>query len=255
MSLYLLNIAVRSAVSNINGLLPSTPELDTTKPGMAADFSEESNVQDNDMHQQSVPQHVIPVQPISYQKKENNIEPSYFSKHIERAIPEENSHEKNRLSENTILKMKGPSTRTALENVVVSHNVYDPLFESKTDSKIIPRENDTDGTITEILKANKRIPSKSQTINPSIQDQKINKLLPASIERMIPAQPAQVNKSRVQNNRMNAAAPKLIIGKIIVEMLPPKLPVPQKVITRVVQSSSKDHLSKSNKLIFGLGQL
>ena len=96
-----------------------------------------------------------------------------------------------------------------------------------------------------------------QQIYPPVDDQKINKLLPGNpfVQRITPNQPDQVNKKLVQNNKMNEAAPKLVIGKIIVEILPPKLPAPQKIITRVVESSSKDSFSKSNKFIFGLGQL
>ena len=60
---------------------------------------------------------------------------------------------------------------------------------------------------------------------------------------------------RPLRNKTNQSVPKLIIGKIIVEILPSKLPAPQKIITKVVQPPSKDSYSKSNKLIFGLRQL
>jgi hypothetical protein len=77
----------------------------------------------------------------------------------------------------------------------------------------------------------------------------------SQLQRIIPSNKDVEPKRRVHSSNTNQPAPKLVIGKITVEILPPKLPAPQKIITRVVQTPAKDNFSKSNKLSFGLGQL
>ena len=74
-------------------------------------------------------------------------------------------------------------------------------------------------------------------------------VVPITSTRQLP------EKDRPLRNKANQPVTKLVIGKIIVEILPPKLPATQKVITRIVQASAKETHTKSNKLIFGLGQL
>lgn len=51
------------------------------------------------------------------------------------------------------------------------------------------------------------------------------------------------------------ATPKLTIGKITVEIIPPATQPPAKIITRTVQAPPSENHSKINRLSFGLGQL
>jgi hypothetical protein len=288
MSEYLLNIAARSAGNAANDLLPSTPVFNATDAEPINDFAEENNLQDSVVQNQTVEQNIVQVQPVPLQKvqpavilnrteiteQQKNMETSYFSKHVERVEAEaENSTVKTKPTETVSFKIEQPSEKTGAENAIgVENAIVKPVkkesaFVNKTVSKIIPEkkaikkqpeEKEVDN-ISETFRADETISVKKQKINPAVEDenQKKNKLLPTilPIERITPNEPNQVNKISVQNKKMNEAAPKLVIGKIIVQMLPPKLPVPQKVITRVVQSSSKPGFSKSNKLSFGLGQL
>lgn len=284
MSQYLSNIAARSAGNDTNALLPSMPVFNAADSAMAEDFSAENIIPGSAVQDQFVQQSIVPVQPIPLQQvqqatvlnaattkeQERNREPSYFSKHIKREeAVEENSPVKNNSPETISFKTDSPSQKTAVEtvveNVTVKRNEYEQIFIHKTVSKNVTGKKETKeqtgeekrDEVIETGQVDEIVPVKMQKTNPPVDKQKKNKLLPAisPVEQITPNQPDQLNKRSVQNNKMNDAAPKLVIGKIIVEILPPALPVPQKVITRVVQSSSKDSFSKSNKLIFGLGQL
>lgn len=218
--------------------------------------------------------------------QEKNIVHSYFSKHIDRV----NVEQKERLEiiqphETGSFKIEEPSQEIAVKGSSEKSNGNETIFVDKIISNIIPgnqgREKQTDEIVDskhietvqddEIISVKKqiinpretglvdeRISIKKQINNPLNEDKghKINKLLPSksSIEHITPNQPRMENNRPVQN-QIQQSTSKLVIGKITVEILPPKLPVPQKIITRVVQSSSKDSHSKSNKLTFGLGQM
>lgn len=58
-----------------------------------------------------------------------------------------------------------------------------------------------------------------------------------------------------RSKRGNKQVPKLVIGKITVEVLPPEKPSLPKVVTRIVQPAAVPQSSKPNKFGFGLGQL
>jgi hypothetical protein len=288
MNQYLLNIAARSNGNVTNELLPSKQIFNAVDAGISEGFTEENNIQDSALQNQFVHQSIVPAPLIMPQKvqhadglnktetgmQERNIETSYLSKHIERVTPEEeNTPAKIKAIETTSFKIDQASQITAIENAVLKPDVNEPAFADKTVSKIIPEKKATNkksaeknpddvseaDNLSETSHADEIRSVIKQKINPAVEeeDRKKNKLPPTNsrIERIIPNQPSHVNKRPVQNNKANEAAPKLVIGKIIVEILPPKLPVPQKVITKVVQSPSKNSFSKSNKLSFGLGQM
>jgi hypothetical protein len=253
MSEYLLNIAVRSTGVVTNGLLPAMPVFNAVDPGIVEDLTAENNIPGSAAQDQFVQQSIVPVQPVPLQKlqqaavlnktetkeQKENSGRSYFSKHIERVEAEQaNSPVENKTRETIPFKMEGPSQKIAIESLGVKNKINELIPVNKKVSKVIPE--------------------KKQVTDPSVknEDLKKNKLKPERlhIERITPNQPGMENKRPGQNKKQQQA-PKLVIGKIIVEILPPIKPVPQKVITRVVQSASQNSFPKSNKLSFGLGQL
>ncbi len=280
MSQYLSNIAARSAGNNTPPILPSTRLFNAVDSGIMPGFADENNSPGRAEQNQFVQQGNVPVQPVPLQRvqqavvlnkadtkeQERNTEPYYFSKHIEREeTVTAGGHTKNKSTETIHFKMELPSQKTTEVNATVRQNLNEPGFVHKAVSKIVPGKKDkkdqtgekAGGELTEADGVDEMVPVKTQNIKPPVDDPGKNKLLPVhpGIERIIPNQPDQVDKKAMADNKLTEAAPKLVIGKIIVEILPPTLPASQKIITRVVQSASKDSFSKSNKLIFGLGQL
>jgi hypothetical protein len=282
MSQYLSNIAGRSAGKNSMELMPAIPVYYGSESAIDQDLSEENILQDSSLQNQNVPQGILPVQPAAIQMVQQafvlnnteikepvkNIEPTYFSKHIERVEGEvENSPVKNNRPAAIKYNVEEPFQQSVQEHKEVRLYENEPGFISKKVSKIIPeikgaenkKEFKTGDEITEAVQENETIPVFKPRINPLVKDKVQNKnLLKAGnsrIQRITPANKDKQPAGPVHRNHPNLPAPKLVIGKISVEILPPKLPVPQKVITRVVPSSSNDSHSKSNKLIFGLRQL
>lgn len=283
MSHYLSAIAARSIVNDTPSLLSVTPAFNPTDTGRAGNSAEENTISDSIGQNEFVQQNIMPVQPVPLQNvqksfitntkeitvPEKNIQPSYLSKHIERAdANEENNQVKNTLPESVSFKMEEPSQKIAAQSLDTGNNVNETIFvNKKVVSKIITEKkglnkktvekkdikNDDAVYIDEIISV------KDQMITPSVKDevQKKNKLQPnnSRIERITPIQPETEHARQAQRHNTHQQAPKLVIGKIIVEILPPIKPVPQKVITRVVQSTANNSNLKSNKLIFGLGQL
>lgn len=101
----------------------------------------------------------------------------------------------------------------------------------------------------------------SSTITPSfkgVQQPPADRIriLPRLVPEVLqPVHAAAVNNGTAGMLQKPNAAPKLVIGKITVEVVPPAAPVPQKIITRTVQTSSSASQPKNNRLSFGLGQL
>jgi hypothetical protein len=69
--------------------------------------------------------------------------------------------------------------------------------------------------------------------------------------RMNPLQPSFTPANTKNNN----TKPKLVIGKITVEIIQANKPLPARVINRIVQSPPSSDNSKRSKFSFGLGQL
>jgi hypothetical protein len=288
MSEYLLNIAARNMGSNSNELLPSATLLNITDTKMGEDFNENNDIQYNAIQNQSFQEGIVSAQPLTPQKAQLNdvlnetekgstqkkTENSYFSKHIERVAAEkENEPLKNKAVETISFKIDEEASNNIVANTGDKQNENEQIFANKSILKILPEKKETkkqtskktnkkpEGiSLNENINTDKIIYSEKQIIHPSdnrdeIKNEKITLSNNLRVERITPNLPEQLSKILVQNNKMNEATPKLVIGKITVEILPPKLPTPQKIITKVVQSPSKDSYSKSNKLIFGLGQL
>ena len=281
MSHYLSDIAARSIENDTSSLLPLTPAHNAADTGKAGKFTEENSEPDSVAQNEFVQQSIVPDQPFLSQKVQQsvitnttestvpgkNIQPSYLSKHIERGeVDEENSQVKNNLPESVSFKMVEPSQKITVQSFDAGNNVNETIFVNKTVSKIIAEKKELnkskvekkDSKPADVAYADEKVSVKNQMINPVKDEvQKKNKLQQnnSRIERITPIQPDTEHTKPVQRININQPAPKLVIGKIIVEILPPIKPAPQKVITRVVQSPANDHHSKSNKLIFGLGQL
>ena len=281
MSHYLSDIAARSIGNDTSSSLPLTPAHNAADTGKAAKFTEENSEPDSVGQNEFVQQSIVPVQTFLPQKVQQsvitnttestvpgkNIQPSYLSKHIERGeVDEENSQVKNNLRQSVSFKMVEPSQKITVQSLDAGNNVNETIFVNKTVSKIIAEKKELnkskvekkDNKPADVAYADKKVSVKNQMINPVKDEvQKKNKLQQnnSRIERITPIQPDTEHTKPVQRININQPVPKLVIGKIIVEILPPIKPTPQKVITRVVQSPANDHHSKSNKLIFGLGQL
>jgi hypothetical protein len=288
MSEYLINIAARNTGSNSNELLPSASLFNTAGTGMSEGLIEKNNTQDNAIQNHFFQQGIVSAQPLTPQKAQlddalnesekgltqKNTENSYFSKHIERVAAEkENEPLNNKTVETISFKIDEEASHKIVTNTGDKQNENEQIFVDKKVLKILPEKKETkkqtskktnekpeDTSLNDSIHTDKIIYSEKQIIRPAdkkdeIQNEKVTLSNNVRIERITPNQPEQLSKIPLQNNKMNEATPKLVIGKITVEILPPKLQTPQKIITKVVQSPSKDSYSKSNKLIFGLGQL
>jgi hypothetical protein len=288
MSEYLLNIAARNTTNNSNELSPSASLFNEAKTGVSEGLIEKNDIQNNAMQNKFFHQGIDTAQTLTPQNAQldavlietekgltnKNFENSYFSKHIERGTAEkENRTLNNKTVEKLNFEIGEGTSNNILGNTGDKKNEYEQIFASKSVSKFLPEKKDTkkrtskktykrsgDIILSESFPSDKKKYSEKKIIQPAdkrdeSEDKKITLSNNLRIERIAPNQPEQLSKIPVQNNKMNEATPKLIIGKITVEILPPKLPVPQKIITRVVQSSSKNSFSKANKLSFGLGQL
>jgi hypothetical protein len=279
---YLLNIAARSSGNSPQEMLPSMAVFGAAQSGNVDDFSEENNNQEVAGQNQFVQQSMLLVQPVSIQpaqqslvlsRTENkeegkSIEPTYFSKHIERVETEvESNPVKNNNSATINYKNEQLLRKKGIEKIAVKHYESEPGLFNKSIAKIAPeikvavkQESQKSGdNFNEAVQEEETISVIKPRINPLIKDevQKENGLKQSSsrIQRLTPSHQDIKPAGPVHRNQINQPAPKLVIGKIVVEILPPKLPVPQKVITRVVPPPANDGHSKSNKLIFGLRQL
>jgi len=288
MSHYLSDIAARSITNDNLSLIPSTPVPEVIDKESAPDnFQQPEFVQQSiDPVQSNEKQFIEPAVEINRMDAPlpgTHVERSYISKHLERVeADQETSPAKDQPHETVSFKTVEISKINEAGSLDVKSKVNEPAFIDKTVSKIIPEKKVTKKQTVEKTKNKPHIEKtgdkphepvqvhvhantdeiirvQKQIINPSVKDadQEKNNLQPTSshTERIIPNKPDLENKRPVQQNKTNQPTPKLVIGKIVVEILPPIVPVTPKVITRVVPSSSKTGHHKSNKLIFGLGQL
>jgi hypothetical protein len=185
-------------------------------------------------------------------KLENIIELPYFTRHIDRMIVEERNiiSEKSQQSGESSNHLNIGKVPLIQENTLPNEVFRNStLGESKISAKkLTPVEESFDEAkpvikpvIPPAVKAESMVKTKEISKN----------LRPA---RLSPAQPAPDNNSQV-HRKNNQQAPKLVIGKITVEIVPPVVQPSTKIITRVVQSPPIENHSKINRLSFGLGQL
>lgn len=173
-----------------------------------------------------------------------NIQLSYFSKHIERL----NTNEKNSPV------IDEPLQQNIQDSIHFESNENVSSSAKKVISKMIPDKEDNE--TQELNKKSESAEQKIDNLSPEVEQQK--KISPVinsyELTRITPSQPI-LEKSVPLNNKSKQEKPRLVIGKIIVEVLPPEKQAPPRVVTKVVQQSSDNNNSKINKLSFGLGQL
>lgn len=190
-----------------------------------------------------------------------NIETNYSSKILEQPdisgkhIIYEGSSSKTNIKKD----FENPGTGSGKTILKTASNKEIPGSAYPANTKKISSANSNEKTekpedneqVQTLVTGKKPVITNSSMENPIKEDHPLIRpvVVPITATRQVP------EKDRPLRNKTNQPVPKLVIGKIIVEILPPKLPAPQKVITRIVQSSAKETHTKSNKLIFGLGQL
>ena len=290
MNLYLAAITARSAQDDAQSLTTTTavPTVLDEKSTVA----EKDNFRQIEFNQQSLePDQSYPIHPIKNSIIKNEIPlsekssgQSYFSSHTERLNNSESgSAFQNNLYETKGIRFEKPSHKITSIADPVSLNKIESTFNAKTGlNTLLPKkekENQTTNVSPELL-AQRTIPgqpsisdgpSKSAEINETTRSvieqkqfmapsmellQNVNKLISnkTGIAQITPNMEVNENNQLIQNKKQ-LATPKLVIGKIIVEVLPPIATVPPKIITKVVSQTSMPISLKSNKLIFGLGQM
>jgi hypothetical protein len=184
---------------------------------------------------------------------EKIVELPYITRHVQRMIVNETSE---------INKEGLHSAKSTGSNIVYKEhqtgnleNITSKIMNDKPskgddssllkDSKSIDNVNDATDT-----KKTSIIHPAVKSDSPKITNDIFNRL---NLNYIIPAQ-LDPGESRPTNIRNNQVTPKLVIGKITVEILPPLAQQPPKIITRVVQAPSTENHSKTNRLSFGLGQ-
>lgn len=181
------------------------------------------------------------------------------------AIPEQIKIAKNQPLDTEEMDSQKSSKKVAIVQERKFFYDNEPSFIYKTDSKSQSiqkneRKQTTNKTVPESdepIELKKPLNEQKRFIVPSIEStQKINNLKRdiAGVEYITPNKSDRQNSSLVRNKK-ETLAPQLTIGKIIVEILPPPTKIPPKIITKYVPSTSNQGQSKSNKLIFGLGQM
>jgi hypothetical protein len=196
--------------------------------------------------------------------------PSYITRHVERATVLE---KENQDSNHSYTRM--PTERTNEAGKVD--------FNKSVQEFIDPEDNKNVFSITERANSdNEKAETKFQksrqqqynTLKPSVPfkqqislekqriveptDRKVSTEIPKkTAERLSLVQPSQkqAESSMAANSKPNRHTPKLVIGKITVEVLPPEKPALPKIITRLIKNTPASEHSKPGKLSFGLGQL
>ena len=260
--------------------MPVRPPVIFPDPGIGMDFMHESYSQDDGRqdhldHQENPP--VQPVQPQNVRPSDHSVtrddhvtkktvERAYFTRFIERMEtvreinPEKDQHDQ---PETSIVKE--PAGVISDDPMIINNNLIERkavpkgpgIFPEKNSqeekiielSGIIPvQETYDDGSVVQ-QKQNLPPPPKQES-------KKINEIKPVDspVERILLSQPVPRENVPVQKD-IRQETPKLVIGKIIVEIVPPVNPPPARSITRIVPSTQESGFSKSSKLSFGLGQL
>lgn len=248
-----------------SSLIPSSPERaefnkktpwdksDENKP--AEDFSiNELNHKNKVQIQPDIPQQILPdTFKDNREAKDStniNITP-YITRHVERMIVNEKSrNDKIAFMSANAKNHAGLSKKSEdyPENLSVK-NIQSNASEAKDGSFLNPLESAE--RMNDIRKRESNNNHKVKSEKTSLVK---NTIGPPILPRINPVQ-AFADISSQARNRNNPPTPKLVIGKITVEILPPAAQPSTKIITRVVQSPSTENFSKMNRLNFGLGQL
>lgn len=190
--------------------------------------------------------------------RNNIIDLPYITRHINRL----------EYSEKKVLQMQVPG-KNAISNVI-NPQTTPSLLKGVSDRQAAqPEDPFTDATEKKWNKKQKKVrdvfepdntlhegspTQKKQLIMPLIKQEHLKHSDPvtknAPVTRLLPAQPAEPMTAR--NSK---TAPKLVIGKITVEVIQPNKPSPAQIINNVKQTPPASDNTGSNQLRFGLGQL
>jgi len=275
MSNYLANIASRSSQSDSISVSPSYAAVEDIVPQISGiEFfdgtespTESTNPPDSSMPKEQVQENPdmflikAPEQQISMLfhnseeiKTENKNALPYFTQHIERMIVEDREF----IREKTLQSGLDAGYNIANSGIDTVFEASKPLIVVPGKNPIVEKASPPDD-FRMVDNPSDRIKSEKKAfIHPDVKPQSnevLNKIKNSMRPtRLAPVEP--VRDSNPQVNRMNnQTAPKLVIGKITVEIVPPVAQPAPKIITRVVQSPSTENHSKINRLSFGLGQL
>ena len=274
MNHYLTNIAARSAGDEGKFLNPVSTE------SAVSDEQSSAEGQDNFQHNELVQQSILPdsanqIQSVKSSGINNKLETplyvesnarSYFSRHTKRLSGIESGNtSQNDFLETKAVKFEEDSEKAEVMLEPIGPDENKSFIDNKTGLNALPEmtgkmKQTLDFSVHKSGKLNEVVDpvnEQKQFISPLTEvTKKADKLVSKKmgVERIVPNLERNENKRHIQNKKQQTN-PKLVIGKITVEILPPIATGPPKTITRVVSPSSKPTSSKSNKLIFGLGQM
>ncbi len=250
MNNYLSRIASRSIPNNTPALMPATPFITNNSidpfqnignnqnlfnPAPDSLLADKKNVQDKSI----MPLVNERINQTTPSPKRNYTEKGYITKYIERVLFKDDG------TKQQSVKVKGITE----DNFSTGRN-HGP---DKITNGIIRDTKDTTGIQINPVKdrsdersghdENKRAGIKTNNAEQMINNPKETRLNPVPPSLGSPA------------SKTTKVAPKLVIGKISVEILPADVAKPTKIITRVVQAPTSSNSSKTNILSFGLGQM
>jgi len=278
---YLSDIASRSTGENFPVIMPVKPGVYFHDAGLANDVMGENDSQDYSRKDQKIRQNSTPVQPRELRElqhadnkgmsnnrmSDRHPGKSYFTRYVERVETVKEKDVAKNLPQQKVHPEKGEPFQNEPDGIPrVKDDIGETTEVSKTGSIIFPakkgadEQNDETSGIRPMEKVHddETDAIKEQSLLLSAEDERQDTInIPDEIspERHIfPNRPVIENKTPVQN-KIHKEAPKLVIGKITVEIIPPVVPLPQKTITKVIHASSDNISLKANKLSFGLGQL
>lgn len=287
MSQYLINIASRNAEVKGNDMLPPSSASNSGILGIDEDSTNENYSQVNEVQYQFIQpnedifqEDIIKNKPSKFDsnrpefketteitENQKNFDPTYFSKYIERVGTQEKSiHLNNPSADFSRFETKKPYQKSAKNRVESRKNIDESEDVFNTFSKGIPEKNGTENRLDERFvqefsephQINPK-PVEKNPVSPILEepDRKEKKNLSDKLSdgNTIAMEPKADDSRNVLRTITNEPSPKVVIGKIVIEILPPIKAPSEKIIQRVARTPSKDNFSKTNKLIFGLGQL
>ncbi len=218
------------------------------------------------------PKNIIPPETgRSFQESEQKVQ--YISRHVERMRSEEIILEKH--SSPPSQTQSPIETPFAYQNAWPSPN--DPLRErdgpklKREEHDILPRMTPSDeketspapGQERDDFPGNRHSPAVSVSVPAPIPVPAPGSVSLKSspgghtVQEIMPRipDPFSKDKQRLTGESKNQQGPKLVIGKITVEIVPPPASQPQKVITRIVQKPADENNGRMNRLGIGLGQM
>lgn len=263
MSNYLSEIAARSIQSNNFSLIPTIHGQVESDQNILQDFTDIYSLTDN-LNQNSEsfltpspPVHIVTGNSTFPEFKNENI---LHDHPYQKVLTQKNTE---RFQPNNPLQSPRVRTNDIEESKVFGENVELPYITRHVQRMIVNEKSEINSSLIKDSKSfdnvNESTDSKKTSfIHPAVKPDspKITNDIPnrLNLKYIIPAQLA-MGDNRPTNIRNNQVTPKLVIGKITVEILPPPPHQAPKIITRVVQAPSTENHSKINRLSFGLGQL